>query len=509
MGRLRTVVGTFGAAGAGELQRSIGLRRTQNSQPVDLAQARARSVRRSFEQLGPFWVKMGQMLASRPDIVSEAMVREFEHLHEAVDVRPFAEFRPVLEESLGASWEKYFGHIDVEAPVGAASLAQVYTATMRDGTPVVVKVQRPGVEQVVLDDIAMMSKATKLLRRIAPEFNDILEIDAMADGLFSAMKPEIDFRLEADNMEEFRPIVKPYSHLEIPKVVYATKQVIIQSRAPGRSIRHAQQDDFDEDQRRKIANQLLACTYRSMLIDGFFHADLHPGNIFVAPDEPAYIIDFGMMGRLDRTVSSTIVKMMIAMGTGDGVGAGRALIEMGRLTHRADVKGFMGDMQRILPATVGGTLGNTDMGTQMGQLIAACRGRGIAPPSSIALLGKAMSNIQGSVAFLAPELDNQVIIADVFGGILKETVRQQYQGSQVMTQAMATMELQRMLPDAVRTILDNLANGQLSVRTVGDTPTFSQSDSRAADRSRANRRLVAALAAAYLWDQKRTRRGDR
>lgn len=196
---------------------------------------RARAVRVAFERLGPFYIKLGQILSTRPDLVSDGMIEELENLHDNVKASPFAEFAEILDGDLPA-WRQRFRSIDVVRPLGSASLAQVYKVVLNDGRPAVVKIQRPRIQQRVLQDMKQLRRVGRLIGHLAPRFNELIDIDAMLQVLFNGMQPELDFILEAQNMVNARRVAKQFQHLTVPRVIDATQRVLIQTLAPGVSI---------------------------------------------------------------------------------------------------------------------------------------------------------------------------------------------------------------------------------------------------------------------------------
>ncbi len=180
---------------------------------------------------------MGQILSTRPDFVPPSVIVELAKLHDQVSASPFSDFEPVLIEELGLDWKLSFLDVDTVTPVGTASLAQVYRVRLADGTPAVVKIQRPGVRETVLQDMAILRKAARLVARAAPRFNAVIDIEAMLNIVFDAMEPEYNFLAEARNMNQARPVVGRFENLTVPEVLLATPRVLVQSLAPGVSIR--------------------------------------------------------------------------------------------------------------------------------------------------------------------------------------------------------------------------------------------------------------------------------
>ncbi|MFD4988204.1 ABC1 kinase family protein [Streptomyces sp. NPDC058374] len=385
---------------------------------ADRRRERAQSLRRAFEQLGPFYMKVGQILSTRPDIVPEYVIPELEKLHDGAAVLPFSALEPVLRAELGARWADKVRDIDTEQPLGAASLAQVYRATLADGRAAVVKIQRPGVRDTVAQDMSILRRTARVGGRLAPRFTAVIDIEAMLEVLFDAMRPELDFTVEARNMRQATGLAAPFEHLAVPEVLLATPRVLVQSLAPGRSIRHAEHDAFDADERLAIGKDLLAFVFRGFFVDRFFHADLHPGNVFAAPGEKATLIDWGMVGRTDRRTGMLLMLILLALARNDGHGLAKAWVELGHATPWAQTGAFASDMAVLVPQIAEASLEELNFGVTLTRILTCSTKRGIRTSPSVAVLGKAFANIEGSVRHLAPELS----LIDVFKGEMRHVM---------------------------------------------------------------------------------------
>ena len=202
--RVQQVAAVLGELLAGEARARWRRGRNGSLDPEEMERRRAQALSGALERLGPLYIKVGQVLSTRPDIVSPAVIEALQDLHEQVEVRPFSEFEPVLEADLGADWARRFRDIDTDHPLGAASIAQVYGAVLQDGTRVAIKLQRPGVAAAVRLDMEILAQAVRLVSRRAQVTAEIFQPDAMLETIFSAMRPEIDFTAEAANMAEFQ-----------------------------------------------------------------------------------------------------------------------------------------------------------------------------------------------------------------------------------------------------------------------------------------------------------------
>ncbi len=506
--RARLVVHVLAELLAGEVGRTLGRRSVvgDGEQRPDRQQHRATTVRQALERLGPLYIKIGQMLSTRPDLVPEYLRKEFERLHDEVTATPFFTFEPVLAEELGENWRRRFLEVDIH-PLGAASLAQVYRVVLASGRPAVVKIQRPGVRQMMLDDMKMLQTIVARAAKLAPYFNDVIDLDAMLDVVFSSMRPELDFTLEAENMDGFRDRVEDFDTLAIPEVISVTPRVLVMSLAPGQSIRDVDPGAFTTKQREAIGSDLLAFMFWSYFVDRKFHADPHPGNIFISPEGQANILDWGQVSKVDRNLSTSLVIALLSMAMNDGTSLARTWIEMGRATRRADVAGFINDMGRFVPKIVGQSLERFQFGIQLTAILKYSTRRGIATSPAVASLGKSFANIEGSIRYLAPELSLIEVFEDEFIRISQALARELFSKEYVARAGAQAFLMLLNGPAQTRSLITDLANRDLTLRVGEDMSTRSRYQDRADARFKKARRTALAAALAALWVERgRSRR---
>lgn len=473
--RARRVAATFTHLARQEISRSIRSHGDPASdEAADGAGQRARAVRQALEELGPFYIKVGQVLSTRPDFVPPSMIVELQKLHDHVSESPFTDFEPVLAAELGPHWTSTFRHIDTDAPLGAASLAQVYQAILADGTPAAVKIQRPGIRQVIEADMALLRRAARFAGRRAPRFNAVIDIDAMLGVVFDAMRPELDFVLEARNMKAAGKAAAGFKHVAVPTVLSATPRVLIQSLAPGCSIREANPEGFTTQERLDIGRDLLAYMYRGYFLDRSFHADPHPGNVFVHPGSPAHLIDWGMVGRIDRPLSQSILRILVCLAQNDSVGVAKSWIDMGHATCWAQIAGFTSDMAALVPQVATASLEELNFGVTLTAVLEHSTRRGITSSPMIAVLGKSFANIEGSIRHLCPELTPMDVVHEelrtIMFGLASEFLSET-QAARVLLETMASSNgIQQ-----IRGIVRDLADRELSVNVsqIAVKPTLS------------------------------------
>jgi ubiquinone biosynthesis protein len=427
------------------------------------AQRRARAVRRALEGLGPFYIKLGQLLSTRPDLISDVMIEELEHLHDSVAISPFGEFAEALDQEV-PDWRQLFRSIDLVNPLGSASLAQVYRVILRDGTPAVVKIQRPRIKDRVLQDMKTMRRVARLVGRLAPGFNELIDLDAILQVIFNSMEPELDFTLEAQNMVDARKAVRDFKHLTVPKVLEATPRVLVQSLAPGMSIGAADRDGFSKKERKRISSDLLSFMYQGYFSDYVFHADPHPGNIFVQPGKKATIIDWGMVGRIDRTMGMMLALLLVNIAQNDAPGAARGWIEMGHVTPRADVHGFVSDLSLLVPKISTASLDELNFGVTLSRVLMYSTRRRINTSPHISMVCKSFANIEGSVRNLAPELSMVKVFEKAMVDIVADLFESFFSKKQAGQFALDVLLGSTIALDHLRNILRSLNDKDITVR---------------------------------------------
>ncbi|MEV6905905.1 AarF/UbiB family protein [Amycolatopsis sp. NPDC051071] len=489
--RIQRLAGTLGHLLADEARRTLGPDGNELRQ-----RQRARAVREAFEGLGPFYIKVGQILATRPDLVSAATVDELAALHDRVPATRFSDFESVLRAELGDRWNRRFRHIDIDRPLGSASLAQVYAVTLSDGRHAALKVQRPGIRPTVHADMAVLRRAALILAKARPRLNAVVDVHAMLEVVFDAMTAELDFTAEAGNMEDGAHAARRFDRIAVPQVLLATPRVLIQTVAPGRSIRDALCDEFPIQERIAVARDLFAFMLRSYYVHRTFHADPHPGNIFVQPGGSAFLLDWGMVGRIDRPTSLKVLLTMANMAQNNGDGAAKAWVELGSTTPWADVEGFSSDVTALVPRLATATLAELDLGVTLSTVLRHSTRRGIKIHPAVTMLGKSFANIEGSIRHLAPELSASQVLRAELVPILVNVVCETFSRGHLVRNALELVLAADGGLDQTRRIVRDLANHQLHLQV--DTPTLNTAQQTKGLRAVLSQALLGAGATSVL-----------
>ncbi|MFI5230437.1 MAG: ABC1 kinase family protein, partial [Gemmatimonadales bacterium] len=293
--RLTAMIGLFTRYGLADFAKQQGLHALAASDEADHAggdehhddsAGKARAFRKRLVELGPAYIKLGQVLSTRPDLLPASYIAELERLQDDVAPIPFAEVADTIERELGARLSKLFASVDQE-PLGSASLGQVHAAELRDGRPVVVKVQRPNIREVLADDVDFFRQLASFLTDHTGAGSRV-DMLGIVQQLEQALADELDYRIEARNAATFRRTLAEFPRILIPRVIeaYTTQRVLTTERVRGEKIGDVSPLARIEHDFRPVAEELTRAYLKQITIDGHFHADPHPGNVFVVlPDD--------------------------------------------------------------------------------------------------------------------------------------------------------------------------------------------------------------------------------
>ena len=370
--------------------------------------------RRVLEDLGPTFVKLGQIMSTRPDILPPAFVQELKLLQDNVSPMSFEEVRLQVEEELGAPLEEIFEEFDLK-PIGAASIGQVHRAVTRRregmgeaalqeaGRECVVKVQRPGIQQKIQADLDILYYLGRFLEVTIQEAS-LYSPTAVIKEFEAALLQELDFTLEANNIREFRRNFEDVDEVRAPAVFqeYSGQRVLTLE-----FVRATKLSDIEggTERARRVLDRLLDTLVKMVLYDGFFHGDPHPGNILVDGEDRLIFIDFGLVGRMSVAQQDEIINLIIAVLSGDTEGITRTLLRMGHPVGRVNLKALKADVVRIRDRYLVSNLSNINVSEFVQEVVEAAQIHKIRLNPTYALLVKTSMTVEGIMRALDPELD--------------------------------------------------------------------------------------------------------
>lgn len=407
--RMRTIASVFAKHGFHQLLEKIRLgqfilERLSASPEIEKYSV-AERIRMSFEELGPTFVKLGQLLATRPDLVPEEYVAEFAKLHANVHPLPFEIIESVLNKELGSDYKTKFLKID-PLPLGSASIAQVHAAQLLNGEHVVVKVQRPGIVQTINDDLGVLYLIAELLYKYAPEtraFNPL----AIIDEYFKTLELETNFVVEANNIRRFQVNFADQPDVHVPKVHFelTTEKVLTMEMMKGIPLtdeRSLRQENIVPEE---VIKRGLSAYFKMVFIDGLFHGDLHAGNFFVLPENHIGLIDFGVVGRLNPKTQAAIVNMLFALSKEDYERLAYEYVDLALFTDQINVDLFARELRELIAPYYGLTLKNVNLGKLLMKSAGIASRHRLIVPSELMIFFKSIIAIEGIGRKISQEFD--------------------------------------------------------------------------------------------------------
>ncbi|MGZ5298619.1 MAG: AarF/UbiB family protein [Actinomycetota bacterium] len=374
-------------------------------------------LRAALEELGPTFAKLGQILSTRPDLLPPEYIKELATLQD--DVPPLTEEQVVrvMEQELGVPWEDVFDHIEPR-PLAAGTIAQVHRATLANGEKVVVKVQRPDAKELIEQDLALLEVfAEKVGHR--PGLKQVIDMEAVFAHLSDSLHRELDFRQEAGNMRRMTEVIASFSRLRVPEVHgdYSTSRLLVMRDVAGGPISMAPEGT----PRKEAARQLLESFYKQIMVDGFFHADPHPGNLMWQPEEELlYFLDLGMVGEVSAEMREQMMLLLMAFWQEDvGFLTDVSLMLSGAIDRSdLDVDAFSEEIGALMAKNRTASLKDIQLGPVLQEMTEISLRHSVPLPASLTLTGKALAQMQLAAAQLDPELDP----FDVAGKFLMRSV---------------------------------------------------------------------------------------
>src|SRR5690348_9316702 len=418
----------------------------------------------ALEELGPCFIKLGQLLSTRPDVMPANYIEALSRLQNTVTPVPGDKVTAIIESELGAPLSELFESFDRE-PLAAASMAQVHRAMLRDGSEVAVKVQRPGVRQRIEIDIEILHEVARFATRFT-SFGKRYGFLQIVRELERSLSQELDFRQEAENTRLISKQIAEFKLLTTPTVYsdYTTRRVLTLSFVHGRQLAQVSREELDALDSRAIAKELLAAYLKQMVIEGVFHCDPHPGNIFLADGGRLALMDFGMVGRFDADQKDKIILLLLAFSERLGERVADTYLEMIEIPEDVDRRSFTQDVSGLVSRYHDMSGGRMAIGTALLDLTRLAQAHNTPVPTAMTLLGKAMLNLDGTIRVLSPALDPVQLIRDYMITVMEKRVVGQLSPGRVFAWVLDMKHLFEKAPRRTEIIMDKLANDQITVR---------------------------------------------
>ena len=425
---------------------------------------KAEELAADLEKLGPTFIKLGQLLSTRADLLPPPYLDSLSRLQDQIAPFSYEQVDSIVSTELGVRISKAFAEFDSE-PIGAASLAQVHRAYMRDGRAVVVKVQRPDIREQIVADLEALEGVAKFLDDHT-ELGKRYEFQNMLVGLRKSLLQELDFKVEANNLEMFGNNLREFDRLIIPEPImdFTTSRVLTMEYIPGKKITDISPLRLMEIDGAGLADELFRSYLKQMLIDGIFHADPHPGNIFLTEDERIALLDLGMVSRLMGTFHDNLLRLLLSISEGRGEEAAETTIKMGEPKAGFDRAEFVRRVSELVAENADADVSRIDAGQVALEIMRISADCWFRLPQEFTMIAKALLNLDRSVFTLDPTFDPNAVIRERATEILQRNILKSIAPGNILGGIVELKEFAEKLPGRVNRLLDAVGNNDLKIK---------------------------------------------
>ncbi|MBV9098138.1 MAG: AarF/ABC1/UbiB kinase family protein [Frankiaceae bacterium] len=509
LGRYRDIARLALKYGRSDLVRQAGLDAALvddiHTDSPEFADARAKGVELAadLERLGPTFIKLGQLLSTRADLLPQPYLDGLARLQDSLEPFPFEVARDIVEDELGVRLSKVYDEFD-EEPMAAASLGQVHAAVLRGGRPVVVKVQRPGIRRQVFDDLEVLESLAERLEAHTEQGRLFAATDLLGQFRRSLLD-ELDYRKEASNLVRLRGIVAGRDRLVVPAPYddYTTGRVLTMERVRGRKVTELSPLFRLDIDGHALARELFDAYLDQILVEGFFHADPHPGNVLLTDDGRLGLIDLGMVARVTPEMRDRLIRLLLAVGERRGEEVARIAASMSTPTTDCDQRRFTADVAELVERDAVATVGQLDAGRLVLDLTRVCGAAGLRPPPELSMVGKALLNLDHVARILDPDIAPLEIVQSRAVDLARGGMTPSLSG--MLNAAMEARDFAEQLPGRVNRAMDALSSGKFELRVDAfDETAFLRGLHRMANRIATGLVLAALIVGAALLSNVKT-----
>ena len=481
--------------GRADLVRGAGLEEAiEGTQDVQVSPAKMEELAADIEKMGPTFIKLAQLLSTRADLLPQPYIDALTRLQDKVEPFPFTEVEQIVAAELGVRVSKAFSRFDSK-PIAAASLGQVHRAALRDGREVVVKVQRPGIREEMSKDMDVLGDMAGLLDSHT-EAGRKYEFTPFLDEFRKNLLRELDYRLEARNLVIFANNLRDFDRIVVPQPVedFTTSRVLTMDYISGRKITSLSPLAKIDLDGYRLAEHLFQAYLQQILIDGFFHADPHPGNVFLTDDGRVALIDLGMVARITPRFQESLIQLLLAISEGKGDDAADITIRIGEAKPGFDEKTFRRLVADLVLENQNAQLENIDSGRvvlRITQIAGECNFR---LPPEFTMIAKTLLNLDQVVHTLDPKFDPNFAIRNWADVILQRRLQKSLSAGNIYSTVLELKEFVDKLPSRVNQLVDTLTNKGIHI----DVDAIDEHSLLASLHKIANRITVGLLLAALI-----------
>ncbi|MGI8604773.1 MAG: ABC1 kinase family protein [Verrucomicrobiales bacterium] len=426
--------------------------------------AEAKSLAQDLEKMGPTFIKLGQLLSTRADLLPMAYLEALARLQDKVEPFEFERVEEILTAELGVRLSKAFSEFD-SSPLAAASLGQVHRALMRDGREVVVKVQRPDIREKIVGDLDALMEVAEFLDRNT-ETGRKYEFTSTIEELRRSLLNELDYREEARNLSRLAENLKEFDRIVVPRPIddYTTARVLTMEHIKGKKITAITPLRYIEIDGYTLADQLFGAYLKQILVDGFFHADPHPGNVFLTQDDHIALLDLGMVGRVTPELQERLLQLILAVAEGRADAAARIALQIGDPKEDFDERRFTRQVADLVGRHQNARITEMNVGRIILEIKKSAGESRISVPGELTLIGKALLNLDQIGNTLAPEFDPNESIRRYASSMTQQRLKASLSPGNLFSGVLELKEGLEQLPRRISTILERLAKNEVEIK---------------------------------------------
>lgn len=418
---------------------------------------------KDLEKMGPTFIKLGQLLSTRADFLPPAYIHALTRLQDKIDSFPFEQVEAIVAEELGVRISKAFSAFEAK-PLAAASLGQVHRAAMHDGRMVVVKIQRPGIREVIAEDMEVLEQIIRFLDRHT-QWGKRYEFGKMLEEFRRSLERELDYRQEAHNLTTLGANLQEFPEIVVPTPIgdFTTSRVLTMEYISGKKITDLSplaQLDFKGTE---LAEELFHAYLKQILVDGFFHADPHPGNVFLTDDRRIALLDLGMVGYITPELQENLLQLLLAVSDGRGDDVAGIAIKIGGIKASFLENAFRQRIAGLVSENQGSKMDQIPMGRVVLEITQIAGDNGLQVPAELTMLGKTLLNLDMVGKTLDPTFNPSASIRSNAEKIMQQRVWKAFTPTNLLGGVLEVKDLLMRLPRRFNRILDMIARNELKV----------------------------------------------
>ncbi len=417
-----------------------------------------------LKNMGPTYVKLGQLLSTRPDLLPDEYLTALSTLQDDVAEIPYTEVHQLVEEELGIRISKAFASFE-EKPLASASIGQVHKAVLRSGMEVAVKVQRPGIRKKFIEELDTLKEVTEFAMKHSKTARKYA-LDNILEELRHILLNELDYNKEAQNLVVLGENLSRYRDILVPQPIsgYCTSRVLTMTYIQGRKITTINPLLKTEGDYEPLIDSLVECYLKQIIVDGFAHADPHPGNVHLTPDNRIVLMDLGMVAKFSRSIQEDMLKLLIAVSNMDGDAVTNTLLQMSEYEKGVNTDHFRKQINRLVMDNQNYAAKEMQTGRLLIQMNRIAADEGIRIGVELNILGKILVNMDQIVAALTPDFDLQASIRKQVEKLMQKKLVNELKPENMLAALVETKKLFKNLPERVNRITEKLANNELEIK---------------------------------------------